>query len=44
MEIKQTKGQLYLYDKIGNEIRLDPDDVADLVGYLKIHLRGRYGE
>jgi len=36
MEIKTHRGKLELTDKEGMSVRLDPEDVADLIGFLKI--------
>lgn len=38
MEIKQHKGKLELTDREGMSVRLNPEEVAELVGYLKIKL------
>jgi hypothetical protein len=40
MEVKTNRFKLEITDKEGMSIRLDPEEVADLVNYLKIHLRG----
>jgi hypothetical protein len=40
MDIKTHRDKLYIVDQDGNEVRLTVQDVADLVGYLRIHMRG----
>ena len=39
MEIKTHRGKLEIVDNDGMTVRLTPEEVADLVGYLKIKLR-----
>ena len=36
MEIKTHRGKLEIVDQEGMTVRLTPEEVADLVGYLKI--------
>jgi hypothetical protein len=36
MEIKTHRGKLELTDKEGMSVRLLPEEVAELIGYLKI--------
>jgi hypothetical protein len=36
MEIRTHRGKLEITDKEGMSIRLTPEEVADLIGYLKI--------
>ena len=38
MDIRTHRGKLELTDKEGMSVRLDPEEVADLVGYLRIKL------
>ena len=38
MDIKTHRGKLELTDKEGMSVRLDPEEVAELIGYLKIKL------
>ena len=38
MELKVQHGKLKIIDKLGQEIKLDPDEVAELVSFLKIKL------
>lgn len=38
MDIKTHRGKLEITDKEGMSVRLDPEDVADLVGFLKVKL------
>ena len=40
MDIKTHRSKLYITDSNGYEVRLTVEEVADLVNYLKIHLRG----
>ena len=39
MDIKTYKGRLEITDKEGMSVRLEPKDVADLIGYLKVNMR-----
>ena len=36
MDIRTHRGKLEITDKEGMSVRLDPEEVADLIGYLKI--------
>ena len=38
MEVKVHHGKLKIVDKLGQEIKLDLEEVAELVGFLKIKL------
>ena len=38
MEVKTQHGKLKITDRLGQEIKLDPEEVAELVSYLKIKL------
>lgn len=38
MDIKTHRGKLEITDTEGMSIRLEPEEVADLVGYLKVKL------
>lgn len=40
MDIKTHRDKLYITDSDGYEVRLTVEEVADLVNYLKIHMRG----
>ena len=40
MTQRQLADKLYITDKNGYEVRLTVEEVADLVNYLKIHMRG----
>ena len=40
MDIKTHRDKLHIIDSDGYEVRLTVEEVADLVGYLKIHMRG----
>jgi hypothetical protein len=36
MEIRTHRGKLEITDKEGMSVRLLPEEVADLIGYLKV--------
>ena len=36
MEIKTHREKLYIIDEEGFEVRLTPEEVAELIGYLKV--------
>jgi hypothetical protein len=40
MDVKTHRDKLYITDKNGYEVRLTVEEVADLVNYLKLHMRG----
>jgi hypothetical protein len=40
IDIKTHRDKLYITDSDGYEVRLSVQEVADLVNYLKIHMRG----
>lgn len=39
MEVSVHHGKLKIIDKLGQEIKLDHEEVAELVSFLKIKLR-----